>query len=71
MHRDIKSDNLLVSEKGEIKLADDHRGSYRFTVLRDEKMWILSNPDCNKCVVDTSFWSFIWGILKKKLGLYS
>ena len=59
-----KNDKIKDFQKGETKLADDYRGSYSFTVLRDEKMWILSNPDCNKCVVDTSFWSFIWSSLR-------
>ena len=55
----------------EYKLGDNVYGAYAFTVLRDERLWILSDPDCSKFVADTSFWSFIWRILKKKLGLYS
>ena len=66
-----KNDKIKDFQKGETKLADTGYGSYSFTVLRDEKMWILSDPDCSKCVVDTLFLSFIWRILKKKLGLYS
>ena len=49
------------------KLGDNTYGSYSFTLIRDKKMWILSDPDINKFVADTSFWSFIWRILKKSL----
>jgi hypothetical protein len=51
----------------ECKLGDNVYGSYSFTVLRDKKMWILSDPDINKFVADVSFWSFIIRILKKAL----
>ena len=59
----IKEESKDIDYKG--------KGAYTFTVLRDERLWILSDPDCSKFVADTSFWSFIWRILKKKLGLYS
>ena len=55
----------------ECKVGDNVYGAYTFTVSRDERLWILSDPDCSKFVADTSFRSFIWRILKKKLGLYS
>jgi len=66
-----KNHKIKDFKKSEVKLADDYCGSYSFTVLRGEKLWILTDVDCSKCIIDTSFWSFIWRILKKKLGLYS
>ena len=44
------------------------KGAYIFTVFRDERLWILSDPDISKFVSDTSFWSFVWRIIQNKLN---